>query len=147
MEQISWFKQNLVAIIAVVLTCGSLIYGRIESNTKISYDVQKVMKYEEERQLLRDRLTKTESEVTALKGFSLGYNKRLDILEATQNTMHTEQKVTNEAMKSMAEASKELSNSVKELTKVVERVAVLEERVRIVEDDNRNRLPPYRIKE
>lgn len=147
MTNSTWFKNNLVAIIAVVLTCGSLVYGRIESNTRISYDVQKVMKYEEERQDLRDRLKTTEGEITTLRGFSLGYNKRLDNLEATQNSMYTEQRVTNEAMKSMAEASKELSNSVKELTKVVERVAVLEKRVEVVEDDTRNRLSPYRAKE
>lgn len=147
MTQVDWVKNNLIAIIAVLLTLSSLAYGRIENNTKVSYDVEKILQYDDERQALRDRLTVAESDITTLRGFSLSYNKRLDNLEETQNDLYTEQRVGNEAMSTMASASKELSDSVKELTKVVERVAVLEERVKMVEEDNRLKTIPHQLKE
>lgn len=132
-----WFKENFVAVAALLLSFGSGAYAYVKDSSVESYNVRQLMSMSEERQQLNVKVVQMDGDIDSLRAYSINHNKRLDVVEQNLSSLISDQKVTNEILKNMTQVSQELSVNVKELTKVVERVARLEERVRVVEDDER----------
>lgn len=132
-----WLRDNAIAVAALVLSLTGGAYDVVRDTSVESYNVQQLVEQTEELSKMSTTAVTVQGDISLLRTYSINHDKRLDNLEQNQNTLLSDQRVTNEILKNMTQVSQELSINVKELTKVVERVARLEERVRTVEDGGR----------
>lgn len=137
-----WLRDNAIAVASLVLSLTGGAYGVVRDTSVESYNVQQLVEQTAELSKISTTVVTVQGDISSLRAYSINHDKRLDNLEQNQNTLLSDQRVTNEILKNMTQVSQELSINVKELTKVVERVARLEERVRTVEDGGRTATSP-----
>lgn len=142
----SWFKTQVVAIVAVLITLGTLSTYALQASItdSVNYDSRITLleeTMEELRPVVSDfRMTKVALDVIGkdlrqMKNSDLRYARSLEEFGNRTARLETEYAVTNQILRELTGAVRQLSSTTKELTKVVTTVAVLDEKVTALRED------------